>query len=1287
MKVLKRNNTQEEVSFDKILNRVKIIGKEFNVNINYSLLVMKVIDQLFNGIPTKKIDELTAEQCAAMSTQNPDYGTLASIIVVSNHQKSTPSSFREVVEKLYNFKDVNGVDAPLVSKQLFDVVMSHHTEIEQMIDYKRDFLIDYFGFKTLERAYLFRVNKTIVERIQHMWMRVSVGIHGDNLEKVKETYDLMSQKYFTHATPTLYNAGTPRPQLSSCYLLAMESDSIDGIYNTVKDCAKISKWAGGIGLHIHNVRGTGSHIRGTNGTSNGIVPMLRVFNMTARYVDQCVTPETIIYTTQGPIEIQNCSFGETQIYNLKGEVETIENVLEHYYSGEILKIKTTHGVEELNITPEHPVFAFQNREIEEGNVNWTLDDIENKLNNNIQSCEWIDAQHLTINDLLVYKIPTHSVDIKQISEDDCYMYGIILGYGSMTKNNGTGSEQVVITLTNYQNKNNYISNFIINYLENKCIEYKLKHNNDAMNITWKKSIVIPFRYSDFYDSTGKSYIHSKWLNLPVEKSKFIIKGLLCGNLHVINPTNYYSIQICNNSKQIIESARFICLKMGILTSGYSIQSLTKYYLDVPKTAEILDLMDSKFNGGIGKLYLRHNDLLLCRIENILKSNYSGILYDLQMKDEHNYMIHNGIIHNGGGKRNGSFAIYLEPWHTDIVEFLELRKNHGEEEMRCRDLFLALWTPDLFMERVKTDGNWSLFCPDQCPGLSDSYGDDFNALYAKYESQGCAVKTMKARTLWFKILDAQMETGTPYILFKDAANKKSNQKNLGVIKSSNLCTEIMEYSSNEETAVCNLASIALTKFVGPMKKNIKRAKIYTKTTCGYCTKSKNLLKLNNILYDEINLDNDEERLAFYQELSNKIGTNVNTVPQIYLDDEYVGGYDALVETLKPVFHYDELHRVTKVATENLNKVIDVNYYPTDKTLRSNMLHRPIGLGVQGLADAFFKLDIPFHSEEAANINKNIFETIYHAALEKSMELSIEHREKLEPLYDYFNNYTPNMDVALDVIKNGQLYNENLTINDKNMNSLYHSIKPVANELFTKTNQNNPNVTCRLDKLIGSYSSFVGSPASNGILQFDMWNVEPTDRYNWNDLKQKIVENGIRNSLLVAPMPTASTSQILGNNECFEPITSNIYSRRTIAGEFVMVNKYLMYDLMDLGFWNEDVKNNIIANQGSVQQLTFLSQHLKDKYKIVWEMPMKHLIDMSRDRGAFVCQSQSLNLWVEDPDYKTLTSMHFYSHQAGLKTGIYYLRRKPKHTPQQFTIVPDKKEIVEEQEYEICEMCSG
>jgi ribonucleoside-diphosphate reductase alpha chain len=1290
MKVMKRNGTLEEISFDKILNRVKKIGKEFNVNINYSALVMKVIDQLYSGIPTKKIDELTGEQCASLCTQNPDYGILAGIIVVSNHQKSTSSSFKEVVDKLYNFKDVHGNHSPLVSEQLFNIVMEHHDEIENMIDYKRDFLIDYFGFKTLERAYLLKIHKTILERPQHMWMRVAIGIHGSDLEKAKETYDLMSQKYFTHATPTLFNAGTPRPQLSSCYLISMENDSIDGIYNTLKDCAKISKWAGGIGLNIHNIRGTGSHIRGTNGTSNGIVPMLRVFNMTARYVDQCVTPETIIYTTKGPIEIQNCELGETQIYNLNGEVETIENVLEHPYEGEMLSIKTTHAIDELKITPEHPVYALQNQP---KGLNYDI--IKNRLSKKLCQLEWVEAKELTTDDLLVYKIPTHSVDSKDLTIDDCYMYGVILGDGCMQNKNNSNYGYISLHSTN----KSHVMQFAKQYFENKCIQYRIEQVSENNNrIYWNKSIAMPFRHSDIYDMNGDKRLHHKWLNLPIEKSKYILKGLLdtdgCNNKELV---------FDNTSRNLIESVRFICMKMGILTSGYIRDRIgethdTKngqitnkkisYSLRIPKTKEICELMEMDYTDDHFFKFFKYDNLLFTRIKSIEKETYSGTLYDLQMKEEHNYTLHNGIVHNGGGKRNGSFAIYLEPWHVDIVEFLELRKNHGDEELRCRDLFLALWTPDLFMERVKTDGNWSLFCPDQCPGLSDCYGDDFNALYTKYENEGKAVKTMKARSLWFKVLDAQMETGTPYILFKDASNKKSNQKNLGTIKSSNLCTEIIEYSSPDETAVCNLASIAMNRFVGPSYP-IESVKIYTKTTCNYCVKAKNLFKLNNILYEEFLMDDDEERKSFYKRLSDETGSEINTVPQIYINNRYIGGYDNLVKELKPNFHFDELHKVTKIVTENLNKVIDINYYPTDKTLRSNMLHRPIGIGVQGLADAFFKLDIPFHSDEALELNKQIFETIYHAALERSVELSMRRRSELMPLYDYLNNYTPLYEDAKKIIEDGLLYNNSIELSNKEMNELYHKYKPIAKELFIIENNSFGKVVCRNEHLIGSYSSFINSPASNGILQFDLWNVTPSNRYNWHLLKQMIKTNGIRNSLLVAPMPTASTSQILGNNECFEPVTSNIYTRRTIAGEFVIANKYLMNDLINLGHWNESIKNNIIANKGSIQQLTFLPEHIKDKYKIVWEIPMKHLIDMSRDRGAYICQSQSLNLWVEDPDYKTLTSMHFYSYQNGLKTGIYYLRRKPKHDPQQFTIEPEKNSnnAKEEEEYEICEMCSG
>ena len=826
MRVQKRNGSLEEISFDKILLRIKKLGLEANIHINYSSLVMKVIDQLYDKIPTTKIDELAAEQCASLSTLHPDYGILASRIVVSNHQKNTDPIFSNVMMTLYEFNDLSGKNKPLVSQKFWDFTDHFSKEINKMIVHDRDYLIDYFGFKTLERAYLFKVNNIIVERPQHMWMRVAIGIHGDlnnnqeeTLRLVKETYDLMSQKFFTHATPTLFNAGTPRPQMSSCYLIAMEDDSIEGIYSTLKDCAHISKWAGGIGLHVHNIRAKGAHIQGTNGTSNGLVPMLRVFNNTARYVDQ-----------------------------------------------------------------------------------------------------------------------------------------------------------------------------------------------------------------------------------------------------------------------------------------------------------------------------------------------------------------------GGNKRNGSFAIYLEPWHADIYDFLEMKKNHGDEEQKARDLFYALWISDLFMERVKEpNGKWSLFCPHECPGLADVYGSEFVALYTKYEAEGKSRKVVEARDLWFKILDAQMETGTPYILYKDAVNAKSNQKNLGTIKSSNLCTEITEYSDDKETAVCNLASIGLPTFIDPV----------TKT-----------------------------------------------------------------------FDYDKLHQVTKVITNNLNKVIDVNFYPTEKTKTSNLRHRPIGIGVQGLADTFILLDIAFHSDEAKKVNKLIFETMYHAALEKSNELAYERMCKGKNDLGFLKT---------------QLENNALNFCDLN------------DFIFIKEELR------KLDEArCGSYSSFIGSPASQGILQYDMWkNFDGlSERYDWSKLKQSIVKHGLRNSLLIAPMPTASTSQILGYNECFEPLTSNLYSRRTLAGEFVVVNKYLMKELIALGQWNEQIKNNIVANKGSIQQLTNLSEHIRNKYKIVWEIPMKHLIDMSSDRGAFICQSQSLNLWMEDPVYNKLTSMHFYAWSKGLKTGIYYLRRKAKHQAQQFTIEPEKNSNNQnEDQEEICTMCSA
>lgn len=824
MKVKKRNGSLEDVSFDKILHRVKKIGSECNIHINYSLLVMKIIDQLYDNIDTTKIDELTAEHCASQSTNHPDFATLASHITISNHHKNTTPSLLESTKSLYNFYDIHGVHSPLIDKRYYDNVLKNIDKLEKMIDYKRDYLIDYFGFKTLEKAYLFRINGKIIERPQHMWMRVSVAIHGTNMDKIKMTYDLMSTKHFTHATPTLFNAGTKRNQLSSCFLMAMENDSIDGIYNTLKDCANISKYAGGIGLHIHNIRAKGSHIRGTNGTSNGIVPMLRVFNNTARYVDQ-----------------------------------------------------------------------------------------------------------------------------------------------------------------------------------------------------------------------------------------------------------------------------------------------------------------------------------------------------------------------GGGKRNGSFAIYMEPWHADVFDFLEMKKNHGDEELKGRDLFYALWIPDLFMERVKTDKEWSLMCSDECKGLSDVYGEEFERLYCEYEKNNKQKKTVKARDLWLRILDSQMETGTPYLLYKDAANNKSNQKNLGTIKSSNLCTEIIEYSDDKETAVCNLASIALSSFV----KNKK-------------------------------------------------------------------------------FDYEYLHKVSKIVTENLNKIIDTNYYPTEKTRISNLKHRPIGIGVQGLADVFALMDLPFHSDKAGEVNKLIFETIYNGALEMSNELAIERQKIMKNIKD--------------------VYPSDKLENCSELLPYCEEVSKIINEDEWKLLiPNKYEFLCENDNHLGSYSSFNGSPSSKGILQFDMWNVKPSNRYDWMKLKQSVKEYGIRNSLLLAPMPTASTSQILGNNECFEPFTSNIYSRRTLAGEFMIVNKHLQRELIELNIWSEDIKNKIIENKGSISNIDIIPEHIKNKYKIVWEIPMKRVLDMSIDRGAYICQSQSLNLWVENPTYQTLTSMHFYGWERGLKTGIYYLRRKAKHQAQQFTIEPSK--ITQNENDGECEVCSS
>lgn len=759
MYVVKRDGHKEPVMFDKITERIKKLCYGLNELVDPVKVAMRVIEGLYDGVSTSELDNLAAETAASMTIAHPDYAQLAARVAISNLHSNTKKSFSETMKDMYHYVNPrNGQEAPLLSDEVFKVIQENAAFLDSHIIYTRDFNYDYFGFKTLERSYLLKINGKIVERPQHMLMRVSVGIHLDDLKSVIETYDLMSKKFFTHATPTLFNAGTPKPQMSSCFLLAMQDDSIDGIYDTLKQTAKISQSAGGIGLSIHNVRATGSYIRGTNGTSNGIVPMLRVFNDTARYVDQ-----------------------------------------------------------------------------------------------------------------------------------------------------------------------------------------------------------------------------------------------------------------------------------------------------------------------------------------------------------------------GGGKRKGSFAIYIETWHADIFEFLDLKKNTGKEEMRARDLFFAMWTSDLFMKRVQEDASWTLMCPNECPGLYDVYGEEFEALYLDYEFRGKGRKTIRARELWEKILESQIETGTPYMLYKDAANRKSNHKNLGTIRSSNLCTEIMEFTSKDEIAVCNLASISLPMFI----------------------------------------DNGK-------------------------------------------FDHQALYNVTKRVTRNLNKVIDRNYYPVKEAENSNMRHRPVGLGVQGLADAFIMLRMPFTSDEAKALNQEIFETLYFAAVTASMEMAKEE---------------------------------------------------------------------------GPYSTFEGSPMSKGEFQYNMWGMkdeELSGRWDWASLRKEVMEHGVRNSLLVAPMPTASTSQILGNNEAFEPYTSNIYTRRVLSGEFIVVNKHLLHDLVERGLWNETLKQEIMRHNGSVQNIDVIPQDLKELYKTVWEMSMKDIIDMSRQRGYFIDQSQSLNLFMQDANYSKLTSMHFYAWQSGLKTGMYYLRTKSAVDAIKFTLNNDKKE---------------
>jgi ribonucleoside-diphosphate reductase alpha chain len=1159
MFVQKRNGQKEIVSFDKILTRIKNIGQEAGIQINYTTLVIKVIDQLYDGISTTKIDDLLAEQCASLASTHPDYNVLAGRIAVSSHHKNTPGSFLQVVTQLHNHLDKHEKPSPILTKEFHDFVTENAEKLESYMDYSRDFLIDYFGFKTLERAYMLKSNKVILERPQDMWMRVSVAIHMDvketsrkesTLSKIKETYDLMSNKYFTHATPTLFNAGTMKPQLSSCFLLAMEQDSMEGIYNTLKDCAMISKWAGGIGLHIHNIRAKGSDIRGTNGQSSGLVPMLRVFNNTAKFVDQGGK--------------RNGSFA---IY-----LEPWHADIEAF-----LQMRKNHGDEELKARDLFYALWIPDLFMEriKADGDWTLmcpdecpgladvyGDAFVELYTRYESegrgritmkarnlwFQVLDAQMETGTPYLLYKDAcnkkSNQKNLGTIKSSNLCVAGETL---ILTEKGHIPISELSGQKTNVWNGTEYSEVEVFQTGEDQ--ELVNVETDDGTSLTCTP--YHKFFIQNSYNKKDCRLVEAKDLkpgdrlkkcNYPVisgdKKMKYAYThGFFCGDGTYSN--NHLEHKQCEFKSL---SDHYFCKRHLDFETEFSLKSIQ---MDVNTSTTQCNAM-SYVKKPVAYLYgdkkelLKHIDYRY-KTENETRINLQLPLdidekfyvpFDASLQDKmewfSGYCDADGTIANNGENQQLQMASINRDFLLNLKLMLQTcginpKLKHarsaghsylpdgkgGHKLFDTKELYRLLITSCDLLKLVSIG-----FSPHRLKINSNQ--PQRNAIqFIKISS----VSQLDRRDNTFCFNEPKCHAG----IFN------------GILTSQ--CSEIVQYSDENESAVCNLASIALPTFVKPNKQGINE------------------------------------------------------------------------------FDFQMLHSVSKIVTYNLNRVIEVNYYPTEKTERSNRRHRPIGIGIQGLADVFFLMGLPFASEEARDLNRQIFETIYHGAVEESMELS---------------------------------------------------------------------------KMEGPYETFQGSPASKGELQFDLWSVDPGEsRYDWTKLKPDVVKYGLRNSLLLAPMPTASTSQILGFNECIEPITSNIYSRRTLAGEFILANKYLMTDLIKLDLWNEKIKNNIIANHGSIQQIDVIPQHIKEKYKTVWEIPMRALIDMAADRGAYVCQSQSLNLWLEDPNYNMLTSMHFYGWSKGLKTGIYYLRRRGRHQAQQFTIEPEKatgeKNLGEGNE--ICEMCSA
>lgn len=1506
MKIKKRDNRLEQLSIDKIIYRLKKIKNDVSLGklttIDTDPIALKVVSSIYDGVSSSELDEETARIAISM-TENLEYAKLASRIIISNLHKNTSECFSDNMEKLYTNIDSNGNHAPILSDAGIEFIRQHKDILNETCDYTRDYNFDYFGFKTLEKSYLMKLNGKVIERPQHLYMRVAIQVNLGDIDNVIKTYNIISQHLLTFASPSMFNSLGRLGNLSSCFLIGT-FDSIGGIFKTMSDVAQISKVGGGIGLHIDNIRSKGSVIRGTNGNSDGIIPMLKVYNEISTYVNQCFTPDTWVYSSCGPKQMKYITTDDNLI-TIDGTFKKVNEVIINKVDKEILEIRATNTLFPVKVTKEHELYLLKDQK---KITNYSV--IKNRLEKGIIKPDFYNASELTENDLVGFPIPKYELD-NDINDLDYYkFYGMMLGDGHICN----GRNEYGITLGNETKSDLKI--FVKTYLDKHNVHYwECENETECSSIRWSGYESLNLTRDMLYDSDNQKIIKEDFLHLPKNKIMKILEGLLR-----TDGSNLKELAFINSSQKLIMQMRYLFLRIGVLTSGCVKDNIGKshvtkhgrtittkqlsYYLRIPKHPNLASIIKFKQKGQFFK-YFEWNGMLWGRIRSINTIKYQGDVYDFNMIDNHNYLTDMGLVHNSG-KRKGSFAIYLSPSHPDIMEFLDLRKNQGSESLRARDLFYAMWMPDLFMEQLKVDGDWYLMDPDECPGLTDTYGEDYEKLYWKYVEDKKYRKQIKAQEIWIKILESQIETGNPYILYKDQINKKSNQKNIGVIKSSNLCSEITLYSDDKEYAVCftgdtqiltkegyrridecnnkevlsyfnndkelkenqqfikaklidngikdvyelkcnSTKSIKATsehlfvvldkrnfktkentykwkklkdltkddKIILPKTKilpnydidikksvdenyltigwmvgdgwqcktenmsysiygvcfgpnetyardrvikklvewtdsvdfvknghHIKTEKFYTdkNKVFNWASSKQNFIKFIKDEYglfektahykcipDKIKKSNPIQIASFlsglfsadgsvylkYTEKRNRFYINFASSSKILLDDvqqmlkcfgiesrtiftdvknrkdkqgkltienkesiinfnkyinfilcvekqqqlecglktikkrtifreytklkyiKYIGKervYDLNVKnthnfiangfvvhncnlssvalpkfiktdkTNKKYFDHQQLFDIVKYLVLPMNNVIDFNYYPVPETKLSNLLHRPIGIGTQGFSSLLTELHIPFESEDADKLNKEIWETMYFASLTGSMELA---------------------------------------------------------------------------KKDGPYSTFKGSPLSEGKFQFDLWaeynNIDPalSGRWDWETLRQHIITHGVRNSTLLCQMPTASSAQVMNNTESVECFDSCIYKRRVLSGEYVICNKNLVKDLTELNLWNKELKDLIIANNGSVQNIDIIPQNIKDVYKTVWEISMKSVINQAASRGIFICQTQSMNLFVSAPTIKKLSSMHMYAYSKHLKTGMYYLRSKSAANSAKFSIDPTIK----------------